>query len=301
MTSLKTIVYTFVTLYLTLQPLLRGDESKTNKQMMFGVTITDPWKNLKQLRQSLKKHSLRPTVRIVFDENMPPEEYKEPVKSLKEVANTMGEILDSYYVKTYSVKAYISRTKKYVKAFKNDVDIWEIGNEVNGDWLDRNKNTSKNVVDKINGAFKVVKAAKCKAAITFYYNASWKKEMPQYEMFNWINRHISKTIKQNIDYVFVSYYEDDCNGVIHTQSHWQKVFNHLHKIFPHAKLGFGEVGTKKHKKKAAYMKRYYSLNITTPNYIGGYFWWYYTTDCVPYTSPLWKTLDTTIAKKLNKK
>ena len=39
------------------------------------------------------------------------------------------------------------------------------------------------------------------------------------------------------------------------------------------------------------MKRYYKMNITTPGYIGGYFWWYYKKDCVPYTKPLWNVLN----------
>jgi hypothetical protein len=28
---------------------------------------------------------------------------------------------------------------------------------------------------------------------------------------------------------------------------------------------------------------YYGLNISTPGYIGGYFWWYYYEDMLPYT------------------
>jgi hypothetical protein len=74
-----------------------------------------------------------------------------------------------------------------------------------------------------------------------------------------------------------------------------KVFDRLHKIFPKAKLGFGEAGTEKCHKKAIYMKLYYSLKITTPNYVGGYFWWYYAQDCIPKSKTLWKTID-----KLNK-
>lgn len=43
------------------------------------------------------------------------------------------------------------------------------------------------------------------------------------------------------------------------------------------------------------MNRYYTMQISTPNYIGGYFWWYYKsgldTDCVPKTKELWSTLN----------
>ena len=91
-----------------------------------------------------------------------------------------------------------------------------------------------------------------------------------------------------MDYVLISYYEDDCNDY---QPQWQEVFDSLHVLFPNSKIGIGECGTTNAGQKAAYAKRYYSMNITTPNYIGGYFWWYYKQDCVPYTKPLWKTID----------
>ena len=31
---------------------------------------------------------------------------------------------------------------------------------------------------------------------------------------------------------------------------------------------------------------YYGLNISTPGYIGGYFWWHYYEDMLPYTTKL---------------
>ena len=38
------------------------------------------------------------------------------------------------------------------------------------------------------------------------------------------------------------------------------------------------------------------MEITTPGYIKGYFWWYYKHDCVPKTKDLWDTLDTIVSK-----
>jgi len=103
-------------------------------------------------------------------------------------------------------------------------------------------------------------------------------------------------MKFNVDYILVSYYEDDCNNY---QPNWQRVFDSLHSLFPGAKLGMGECGTSIASKKAAYINRYYTMHITTPGYIGGYFWWYYKEDCVPDTLPLWTTLDNAIGQTLN--
>jgi hypothetical protein len=95
-------------------------------------------------------------------------------------------------------------------------------------------------------------------------------------------------MKKGLDYVFVSYYEDDCNNY---QPNWQRVFDSLHVIFPFSMLGIGECGTVYADRKETYINRYYRMDITTLNYVGGYFWWYYKQDCVPYTKYLWGVID----------
>ena len=43
---------------------------------------------------------------------------------------------------------------------------------------------------------------------------------------------------------------------------------------------------------------YYGLAIDLPYYVGGYFWWYYDEDCLPYASkPLWATLQAGFASE----
>jgi hypothetical protein len=69
------------------------------------------------------------------------------------------------------------------------------------------------------------------------------------------------------------------------------VFDSLHVIFPNSKLGIGECGTSYSSLKRDYINRYYRMRITTRNYIGGYFWWYYKQDCVPNTKVLWNCID----------
>ena len=113
-------------------------------------------------------------------------------------------------------------------------------------------------------------------------------------MFTWVYENLSDSMKQGLDYVLVSYYEDDCENDVLSNSEWQAVFDSLHQIFPNSRLGMGECGTLFESRKAEYMRRYYSMEITTPGYIRGYFWWYYQHDCVPKTKALWDTLDTII-------
>ncbi|RUM41517.1 MAG: hypothetical protein DSY70_01150 [Desulfobulbus sp.] len=259
---------------------------------LFGITIDDPWTEQEAVQQALAAHKVKPTARIVFDEHVPAAEYLEPVASIHASSHVMGEILDSFYVADYSVDQYLQRTAEYIDTLADRVDIWEIGNEVNGDWLGSNAD----VRAKIEGAYALAEDRGLTTAINFYYNAACSSDSPEHEMFTWIEHNISQEMKNGLDYVFFSYYEDDCKGVAYSRDHWQEVFARLHTIFPGAKLGFGEIGTTDTTKKAAYIQRYYSITFDKAYYVGGFFWWYYRQDCVPHTAPLWSILDRTVTR-----
>ena len=198
----------------------------------------------------------------------------------------MGELLDSFYVKSYSTAAYSARTTEYLNTLGDTVDIWEIGNEINGEWL----GDTPTVVAKMTSAYDLVKARGKKTALTLYYNEEcWANKSN--EMFTWAQKNISTSMKQGLDYVWISYYEDDCNDL---QPDWPQVFEKLGAMFPNSKIGFGEVGTKYADRKASYINRYYNMKISHPNYVGGYFWWYFFQDMVPSSKSLWNVLNTAI-------
>jgi hypothetical protein len=259
--------------------------SYSQPEKIHGVTI-DAINGLNNIVSSLSHHSKRMTTRIVFDEWQPASGYVTAVNRIDSVSDVMGEILDSYYMNQYSISQFNDRVIEYVPLL-DKVDIWEIGNEVNGEWLGH----KDSVLAKITFAFNYVEKRDKVSAITLYYNHDcW--ERPENEMFRWVNENIPLKMKLYLDYVFVSYYEDDCNNY---QPNWQTVFDSLHVIFPQSKLGIGECGTVYVSRKAEYITRYYTMNITTPGYVGGYFWWYYKKDCVPYTTkPLWTVLNNAI-------
>lgn len=249
---------------------------------LYGVTIDDI-NNLGQIITSLKELPRKPTVRIAFNPQKPASYYTDAVDSIHNVSFVMGELLDSYYMKDYSVQQYEERTRNYIDTFGTSVDIWEIGNEVNGEWL----GDTYSVSQKIKSAFQIVNSLGKLSALTFYYNKDCAAK-PENEMFRWALDNIPENMRDSLSYVFVSYYEDDCFGL---QPDWQTVFDSLRVLFPNSMLGIGECGTKLSGRKKEYMKRYYSMEISTPNFVGGYFWWFYKEDCVPYTKPLWKTLN----------
>jgi hypothetical protein len=273
------ILTTLFSLFLIVQD---SQSAVIDTTKIYGVTI-DAVSRISNIVTALSGHSKKPTTRIVFDEWMPATDYLTAVNKINPISFIMGELLDSYYFSQYNLQQYVSRSYEYLNLLGNKVDIWEIGNEINGEWL----GSTPDVVAKMDTAYKIFKNANKKTALTLYYNKNcW--ENPQNEMFRWAVNNVPKHMKNGLDYVWISYYEDDCNKL---QPDWQKVIDSLGKIFPNSKLGIGECGTIKSNKKAEYIKRYYRMQINHPRYVGGYFWWYYRQDCVPNTKTLWGTLD----------
>ena len=259
--------------------------SQTDTTKIFGVTI-DGIDNLSTIVTSLSNLNIKPTTRIVFDEWVPAANYQNAVNQIHNVSFIMGEICDSYYTGQYTLAQYVSKTNEYLNLLGSKVDIWEVGNEVNGEWC----GTTSSVVAKIDSAYSLVKAQNKKTELTLYYNKGCYSNSAN-EMFYWVNHNVSSAMRTGLDYVLISYYEDDCNGL---QPNWQRVFDSLHYYFPNSKIGIGECGTTNSSNKTTYINRYYKMHITTPNYVGGYFWWYYKQDCVPYTSSLWSVLNSAI-------
>lgn len=266
---------------------------------VWGVTLdaVDP---LPDIIASLAKLPVRPTTRVVFDELVPATEYAGATKEIHAVSSVMGEILDSFYVSQYSVSEYTARTTEYLNLLASDVDVWEIGNEVNGEWLcgvnasSCTAQQTKDVVAKIQGAHDLVVQHGEKTALTLYYNEDCWSD-PANEMFTWTEANLPEPLRQSLDWVLVSYYEDDCNDL---QPNWESVFSKLATLFPNSKLGIGECGTTKAASKADYVTRYYTMTVSEPRFVGGFFWWYYRQDMVPYTQPLHAALSAAISSRL---
>lgn len=260
-----------------------ADARKPN-QYLYGVTI-DSILDLPSILNSLENLKDM-TVRIVFDEYMPPEYYKTAVNLIHQKSKIMGELLDSASVKEYTVEEYKERADQYIVELKN-VDIWEVGNEVNGEWL----GPENDVVAKITTAYSIAKSHNKVTALTLFYNEH--EDVPTHnKMFTWANTNIPEDMKKGLDYVLVSYYPNDLNS----EPDWPKVFNRLHALFPNAHLGFGEVGTSDESKKSEFIQYFYNLKINEPYYIGGYFWWYYIQDMIPHTRFLHSELYSAIEK-----
>jgi hypothetical protein len=266
-------------------PIATGASTRPAVERVFGVTI-DNLDDVPAIVASLRDLAHRPTTRIVFDRDQPASSVREQVAQIHQVSAVMAPILDSHDVAAISAQAYVARTRDYLAVLGNVVDIWEIGNEINGEWLGE----TSSVVDKMTGAFDLVQAAGRPTALTLYYNQGCVEDQG-HEMFTWAQANVPERMRRGLDYALISYYEDDCNGL---RPDWSQVFPRLAQLFPHAKIGFGEAGTLDASKKAEYMRRYYGLHVDHPAFIGGVFWWYYRQDCVPASQPLWSVLNASL-------
>lgn len=249
-------------------------------EKIYGLTVDDGWYediSLEEIAASLKDLKVKPTVRIVMSKEMTPGEYIEIFNKIHEVAYIMAQPVDSYEMNLYEdAESYRLRFSESYKYLGEYVDIWEIGNEVNGEeWI---KQDSYLVADKVMAAYEEISSKGKKTAITFYY------ENPEYnhDMFEWISTYLPNEIREGVDYSFISYYEDENDGYI---PEWEKVFKELEDFFPNSKFGIGECGNiaknATDDSKIKMIKDYYSMRGYTKNYVGGYFWWNYVEDCIP--------------------
>lgn len=263
---------------------------------LYGVTI-DAIDPLPDIVDALATLHHRPTTRVVFDEFVPASDYSDAVVAIAEVSDVMGELVDSFYVAQYSEEEYAARAAEYLDTLGDAVAIWEVGNEINGEWVcaeDAESCTPEQtaaVVAKMQSAYELVVQRGGTTALTLYYNEDcWSS--PDNEMFTWAEANIPPAMRDGLDYVLVSYYEDDCNDL---QPDWPAVFAELAAMFPSAQLGIGECGTLDDTAKAEYVTRYYGMQIDEPRFVGGWFWWYFRQDMVPRTMPLWTVLDDALA------
>jgi hypothetical protein len=265
---------------------------------VWGVTTDDPTTNTAQQVEALRSLPKRTVIRTVFD---PPSgggptaaDYASSVAALAGVADVLGCPVDSSEMSRLSLTAIQARIAEYLQALGSSVAIWEVGNEVTGNWL------GNGVVAKIETMFDAVKRAGKPTALTLFYE---NPATPGYDMIPWVDANIpaGHRLRDGLDYVLVSYYEDQNGGHQLTQSELEGMFKALATRFPNARLGIGEFGWGNtipsspggDATRAALLRRFYGYRIpAVPSFVGGSFYWHFLQTMVPMTKPDWSVLDT---------
>jgi hypothetical protein len=98
---------------------------------IYGVTI-DRIGHIASIVSAERALPNRPTTRVYFNVSEPASYYRPAVLKLDGVSSVMGELLDSSEATQISTSAYQIRVESYLSSLQASVDIWEVGNEVNG-------------------------------------------------------------------------------------------------------------------------------------------------------------------------
>jgi hypothetical protein len=246
---------------------------------LFGVTV-DGISQLPSITRSLAALPRRATTRVVFDVHQPAPYYAHAVEAIHAVSAVMGELLDSSDEQSISSAELQSRTQSYVSALGANVDIWEVGNEVNGGWT----GSYAVVEEKLTAAFDAVRAAGGRTALTLFANNFGPDNCgdgtAELTPTQFSQSYVPTRVAAGLDYVLLSYYPTQCRGREPSAAQVASSLEALHAIYPNAALGFGEVGLPRRVRRSSLakaeqiMRWAYSLNPGLPYYIGGYFWWY---------------------------
>jgi len=257
-------------------PIANASSSSTP---LYGVTI-DRIVHIATIVAAEKVLPERPTTRVYFGVSEPASYYTSAVSQLHAVSRVMGELLDSSDATSITPSAFQSRVESYLSTLTSTVDIWEIGNEVNGDWTGSYATGEA----KIEEAYSDVAATGAKTALTLYANEYASDHCgdgtAELTPVQYSEKYIPPAVRDGLSYVLESYYPTQCENTYPTSAQVASEMQQLHALYPNALLGFGEVGLPKPVKSRTLataekvMSWAYSLKPGLPYYVGGYFWWY---------------------------
>ncbi len=270
--------------------------SPARRPRIVGVTVDD-LSRLPAVLDSLRALPRRTWVRVVFNVGpgraTDPGPYVRAAGQVAAVGPVLGELVDSSDLRRVTVEQVAARTAAYVRALRRSVAVWEVGNEVNGDWT----GARADVARKVLIAYDTVHRLGGRTALTLYENRGCGDGPGELSPVAWARRYLPARLRAGLDFVLLSYYEPQCAGQRPSPREWARRFFALHRLFPRARLGFGEIGLPEpatpstRATAASIITYYYGLRLGLPYYVGGGFYWYFAEDMVPRrSSPLWAAL-----------
>ena len=183
--NLKSLFYLFIFyFFFNFSPNLLATEIKTQEKL-YGITIDDSWYDdvkIENIIEGIKNLPVKPIVRIVMSKDIKAKDYVSLFRKVHKVAYIMAQPVDSFEMNTYkNVESYRKRFEYSYKYLKDYVDIWEIGNEVNGEeWI---KESPEFTAKKIYSAYEFIKSKNGLTALTPYY---FPPEENKISMENWL-------------------------------------------------------------------------------------------------------------------
>lgn len=230
-------------------------DEKLKASLRFGLTLDDSFdRNIDNYKWVIDKiaDSGANWVRLVFRSN--PQDfvyadersftlYDAIVSELKaKNIYVMGSVLDTaQWPKDLTPQLYSLRTKNLVLRYASKIRSWEVGPEINGDWLGgpRTPLGLKKTLKIYSAAAAQVKSIEptLETVATLYW---WDGTAPDedHSLFGWLRRHAPSGFADNLDVVALSLQpEDNPVGMA-----FERIFERLHEALPKQRLMLGSFG-----------------------------------------------------------
>ena len=262
--------------------------------VMRGVTL-DSVDDLGAAERAIDALPFTATVRLVTDPERGPDDYQEAITALSSQARLVVQLVDSTAMAGLGVEEARSRARAFVERYAGQVEVWEVGNEVNGAWAGTGP---QEINAKVLAMAEQVRAAGEPTAITVNlwsrpdcYEEEWEDEAAYLAT-------VPAPLAGAIDYAFLSAYETACDPVQRpSAAEVGDALEALGAAFPNARLGIGEIGAQRGEdsdsghiiseptrdEKIAVARRWIGMNGQLAQrfgdrYVGGWFWWYFRQD-----------------------
>ncbi|HEV3352657.1 MAG TPA: hypothetical protein VG076_07020 [Acidimicrobiales bacterium] len=274
-----------------------GRATRATNRPQWGVTFDDisgGSGDLATVRDLVGGDAADGWVRIVFDRTEAASSYTGEVNAAHGLGlRVVGQFLDSSDMKSVGVAEWQARVASYVSTLPS-VDEWEVGNEVNGNWL------GADVAAKVAYAASYVKAhTTARTLLTLYWQIG--EDDATHSMFTWLHANVSAATMGAIDDVGISLYpEDHPMGAA-----FDRVMATLHDAAPGRRImvteldywspdlahtwWWGSTGDPTGAARRQVAVLYQSAVLGYQWSGGGGYWWYYLAEALP-KNQLWSTL-----------
>lgn len=229
--------------------------SKGKEELRFGLTLDEGLLNrlnhFRWLSSSIQRSGTN-WVRLVFKANPDDftysslrsfNEYDEIIDELREKGlRIMGTVLDTaQWPRGMKPAQYSERVKNLALHYKDKIRSWEVGTEINGDWLGGSRDPMG--PDEVYRIYRAG-ASKLKeldptfeSVVTLYW---WDGTAPTYEhsTFGWLKRRVREGFGRDVDVIGLSLQADD-NPV---GMALETIFERVHQELPDKRLMISSLG-----------------------------------------------------------
>ncbi len=252
----------------------RANKSRTTPWL--GVTLED----ITQYRWDLDKLAAMAGpyawVRIVFQAEDQPADYAAVVQyAAAKGIRILGLPVDSSADLALSRDQYLQRYKAFIAAFP-EVEVWEVGNEVNGGW------SSDDIAGRVADVAAYCKGLGKKTYLSLFWQLNTIE--PALALFNWVDANLPPSVRANLDYVGLSQYQEQAP----VGPAFDQIMRRLQAEFPVQQIGLAELGywikgqrywwaynSNVTTAKRMILDQYYKASLGYAGSHGGGFWWNY--------------------------